>query len=170
MKISMIAALSENGIIGRDNTLPWNFPEDLKYFKKMTLGKPIIMGRNTFESIGSRPLPGRHNIILTQQADFQAPNCSVVHSREEAIALCKETEENQETKETQEIMIIGGAKIYQLFLPMATRLYLTMIHQNVVGDTYFPKLNWKEWQTISEEKQPEFSWVVLDRIKNERII
>lgn len=154
MKISMIAALSENGVIGNQGKLPWHLPEDLQYFKKMTLNKPVVMGRKTFESIG-RPLPQRQNIILTEDQNFKVENCTIVHSREEALKVLVDFDE---------VMIIGGAKIYQLFLPLAQRLYLTLVHKNVVGDTYFPKLNWKQWQKSSEENHPLFSFVVYDRI------
>lgn len=154
MLISLIAALSDNAVIGNDNKLPWHFPEDLKYFKEMTVGKPIIMGRKTFASMNHRALPDRHNIILTRDQDFNATNCTVVHSIAQAL---------EAAGDGQEIMIIGGAEIYQLFLPYASRLYLTFVHQTISGDTFFPALNWQEWQKVSEENLPHLSWTIWDK-------
>ncbi len=119
MHISLIAAKSKNGVIGNNNKLPWHLPEDLKYFKKMTLGKPVIMGRKTFESMDSKPLPKRENIILTRHADFVAPGCIIVNSLEGALVAAGSCEE---------VMVIGGGEIFALFLPIATRLYLTTVY------------------------------------------
>jgi dihydrofolate reductase len=154
MPVALIAAMTEQGVIGYQNKLPWHFPEELKYFKKVTLGKSIIMGRKTFVSLGSRPLPGRKNIILTQDKNFFANDCLVAHSVEEAIKIAGDS---------GEIMIIGGAQIYQQFLPLATRLYITIIHQDYPGDTYFPTVDWKEWKTISEESKNEYTVKVFDK-------
>lgn len=157
MRIALIAAMSENEVIGNNNKLPWHFPEELKYFKKMTLGKPIIMGRKTFESMGGRPLPQRKNIILTQDKNYSANDCIVVHSVAEAI-------KEAEREVSEEIMIIGGANVYQQFLPFATRLYITIVHQECAGDAFFPKLNWEEWGTISEDNtRSEYTIKILDR-------
>lgn len=139
--LSLIAALSENNVIGVDGKLPWYLPRDLKYFKAKTLGKSIIMGRKTFESIGKRPLPDRQNIVITRQADYVAPGCQVCTSLEEACA--------QATSE--EIFIVGGSSLYSEALPKADKLYLTRIHTKVAGDTVFPKFDETEWTLIDEE-------------------
>lgn len=139
MRISMIAAMSKNQVIGIHNTLPWHLPADLKHFKTITMGKPIIMGHKTFESIG-RPLPGRTNIILTRQS-ITYDNCIIVHSVTDALQL---------TAAHEETIVIGGAQIYQTFLPYATRLYLTIVDTIVEGDAFFPKWNKEEWQVVQE--------------------
>ena len=144
----MIAAMSENGVIGNNNALPWRLPQELKHFRKVTLGKPIIMGRKTFESLGSKPLPGRQNIILSRDPHFLAADCCVVNSVNQAIAAASPGEE---------MVVIGGAKIYQLFLPKVSRIYLTVVHQHCMGDTYFPKLNWDQWIKIDEQVGQEFT-------------
>lgn len=137
--ISLIVAVSENGIIGNDNQLLWHLPNDLKRFKSITMNKPIIMGRKTFESIG-KPLPGRQNIILTRARYLTLPGCDVVHSVNEAL---------DRTQEASEIMIIGGAEIYQLFYPLASKLYLTLVHSVFEGNVHFIAWNPQEWQEIS---------------------
>lgn len=154
MRIALIAAISENGVIGNQNKLPWHIPEELKYFKKVTLGKPIIMGRKTFQSMGSRPLPGRRNIILTHDAHFQAQGAIVVHSLEEAL---------NEAEGAEEVMVIGGTNIFEQFLPKASRLYLTRVHQTVVGDAFFPNIDFSQWDIIETVKGPEFSTQILDK-------
>lgn len=154
MHLSLITAMSENGVIGIQNKLPWNLPEELAYFRKMTSGKPVIMGRKTFQAMGSRPLPKRHNIVVTQSPDFQAPGCTVVHSPSEALGaagLC------------EEIMIIGGATLYAAFLPSASRLYVTIVHQACAGDTYFPEVEWDQWKKIAEEKRPDFTTFLFEK-------
>jgi dihydrofolate reductase len=160
MRISMIIAMDKNRVIGMDNDIPWRLPADLKRFKEITMGKPIIMGRKTYESIG-RPLPGRHNIVLTRKRDYQAEGCTVVSSINEALAAANGSEE---------VMIIGGATLYEQFLSCADRLYLTLIEGHVEGDTYFPEFEIAEWQEVSEEvfnaddKNPfAFRIVTLDR-------
>lgn len=155
MRIALIAAMSENGVIGNNNALPWHLPEELKYFREKTRGKPVVMGRKTFESMGSKPLPNRLNIILTHALNVTVPECIVVHSTEEALKAAGNSEE---------IMIIGGAKIYEAFLPVASRLYLTIVHQNYVGDTYFPKIDWHQWQMITEEQRDGFTLKIFDKI------
>lgn len=156
MHIALIAAMTETGVIGQHNKLPWHIPEELKYFKKMTLDKPIIMGRKTFESMGSRPLPGRQNIILTQDKHFVVPNCIVVHSIEETLSILGEDKE-------KEAMIIGGANIYQQFLPLASRLYLTIIHKVYPGDAYFPIVDWDQWTLVSSDAKSEYTIKVFDK-------
>lgn len=154
MRISLIAAKSENGVIGKDNKLPWHLPEDLKYFKKMTLGKPVIMGRKTFESMGSKPLPNRENIVLTRYEGLVLPGCIIVNSVEGALAAAGSS---------AEAMVIGGAEIYSLFLPIADRLYLSIIPQIIDGDSFFPKLDMENWQLVSEEKHIGFTTQIFDR-------
>lgn len=127
-------------MIGINNQLPWHLPEDLKRFKALTISKPIIMGRKTYESLG-RPLPQRPNIIISRNLNFTAENCYVVNSLNAAITKAKEFN-------TEEIMIIGGAEIFKQALPLATHMYLTIIAQDIAGDSYFPEFNLNEWQEI----------------------
>lgn len=141
MKISIIAAVANHNVIGHNNTLPWQMPADLQYFKKMTLNKPIIMGRKNYESIG-RPLPQRHNIIITRNKEFIAEGCSVVHSLKDALSL---------VADAAEVMIIGGAEIYKMALPLADTLYLTFINADIEGDTFFPEWGPQQWQELSRE-------------------
>lgn len=138
MRISAIVAMSENRVIGKDNRLPWHMPADLKHFKEITLGKPVIMGRKTYESIG-RPLPNRHNIVITRDAHFQAPGCMVTTSIDTAFAAVSEQEE---------IFVIGGAVLFEQLMPRIQRLYLTIIHHSFDGDAFFPKINMDEWQEV----------------------
>lgn len=163
MRISMIAAMTRSRVIGADNDMPWHLPADLKHFKSITLGKPVIMGRKTYESIG-RALPGRKNIVVTGQSDYQLDDATVVDSTEAAIAeAAKETDE--------EVMIIGGGRIYQTFLADAQRLYLTFIDAEIEGDTYFPDYDKiAKWREVSREHRPSddknaysLSFVTLDR-------
>jgi dihydrofolate reductase len=144
--VALIVAMSNNRVIGRNNALPWHLSEDLKYFKRTTLGKPVIMGRKTFESIG-RPLPGRANIIVSRSG-FTADNISVVSSLEEALTLA---ESIAYTDDAEEVMVIGGAELYAHALPVAQRLYLTLVDAEIEGDAFFPALNNDEWKEISRE-------------------
>lgn len=143
MKISLVVAMDRNRLIGNDGKLPWRLPADLKQFKARTMGKPIIMGRRTHESIG-RPLPGRHNIVLTRQRQYSAPGCTVAHSIPQALEAAGDAEE---------AMVIGGSAIYRQFLPLAGRIYLTLIDAAFSGDTHFPEIDWEEWKVISEEER-----------------
>jgi dihydrofolate reductase len=157
--ISLIAALTQNRVIGKDNDMPWHIPEDLKFFKKTTLGKPMIMGRKTFESLPGL-LPKRRHIVVTRQTNLKIEFAELAHSLEEAIDLA--------AQDNQEIMVIGGAQLYALALPMANRMYLTYIHADIEGDTFFPDFKQEEWQEISrEDKVSEsgiaFTWVTLER-------
>jgi dihydrofolate reductase len=140
--ISLIVAASTNNVIGAQGELPWSLSGDLKRFKTMTMGKPIVMGRLTYESIG-RALPGRQNIVITHQADFEAEGCDVVQSVDAAIEAAGDAEE---------IMIIGGSHIYQEFLPRADRIYLTRVQADVEGDTFLPDLGTDEWREIKSER------------------
>jgi len=166
MKIVLIAAFAQNRVVGINNTLPWHLPEDLKYFKRTTSGKAIIMGRKTYDSIG-RPLPNRTNIVISRNRDFQADGVRVVASLEAAIELAKEV---NFINDVQEVMVIGGASIYEAALPIADRLYLTHVHAEIEGDAYFPEVNYKQWVEVSREdyqasdKNPyDYSFVVYDK-------
>lgn len=157
-RLSLIAAMARNRVIGRDNTLPWHLPEDLRHFKATTLGKPVIMGRKTWESLG-RPLPGRRNIIVSRNADYVPAGGERVDSLESAIAICGDAEE---------AFVIGGAEIYRQALPLAGRIYLTEIGQKVEGDASFPEIPAAEWQETSRETHVSaeglgYAFVVFDR-------
>jgi dihydrofolate reductase len=142
--VSLMVAMAQNGVIGRDNALPWRLPEDLRRFKAATLGKPILMGRKTFESIG-RALPGRLNLVLTRDRDWSAPGAVVVHSMEEALRAAAGAEE---------LVVIGGAEIYRLVMPFARRIYLTHVHADVSGDTYFPAFDPTQWVDVASDRHP----------------
>ncbi len=157
----MIAAMTDERVIGIENRLPWKLPNDMKWFRQHTLGKPIIMGRKTFDSFGAKPLPDRTNIIITRDKSYQARDSIVVHSIEEAL---------QAAGDVDEVMIIGGASFYAQMLPRAERLYLTIVHAKVEGDAWFPEIDlseWKETERIgceADEKNPlPHSFVILDR-------
>ena len=163
--LAMIWAMSENRVIGRDNKMPWHLSADLKYFKAVTLGKPVIMGRRTFQSIG-RPLPGRTNIIITRQRDYQAGGAIIVNDVEAAIAEGKRA---AEVTGVDEVMVIGGAEIYALMLDRARRLYITEINARYDGDAFFPEFDREHWVETSREHhesagegQPAYSFVVLN--------
>ncbi|MDO3412860.1 dihydrofolate reductase [Saccharibacillus sp. CPCC 101409] len=142
--ITMIWAQDENGLIGKDNKLPWRIPADMAYFKAQTLNRPVVMGRKTWESFGSKPLKGRQNIVLTRDTGFDAEGANVVHTPEEAL----------EAAEGEEVMIIGGAQIYELFFPRADRLRVTRVQGTFEGDTHFPKLDWTPWTLAQSEEGP----------------
>ena len=156
MRISAIVAASSNNVIGNNGGLPWRLPEDLKRFKAITMGKPMIMGRATWDSIG-RALPGRKNIVVTRRKNFVAEGCDVVATVDDAIAAAGEVDE---------VMIIGGGQLYRQLLPRTDRIYLTRVHANIDGDTRFPELDDSEWQVVSEESFPvsaerEFAFDIL---------
>ena len=157
MIISLIAAIGKNNVIGVDNKLPWKLSADLKRFRQITSGKPVIMGRKTFESIG-RPLPNRTNIIITRDKSYKADGCVVVHSSEEALNAAKGSEE---------IMIIGGEQIFREFLPKADKMYLTIIDKDFEGDAYFPEYNKNEWKITHKEDHEDdglkYSFVDLEK-------
>ena len=142
--LSMIVAHANNRVIGKNNVMPWHLPADLAYFKKTTLGKPIIMGRKTYESIG-RPLPGRQNIVISRDGNYQAEGVDVVSSVDAALALVNDVEE---------VMVIGGGAIYQYCLAAAQRLYITHIDADIDGDTYFPEYDFNVWKKMSSELRP----------------
>lgn len=141
-KISIIVAMSKNNVIGANNALPWHISEDLKRFKSLTMGKPIIMGRKTFDSIG-RPLPGRKNIVITRNTDLKINGVDVVSSVDNAFSLIKDEEQ---------VFVIGGEEIYRIFLDHATHLYVTEIDSVLEGDAYFPQFSANYWREISREK------------------
>jgi dihydrofolate reductase len=155
-KIAMIAAMANERVIGLNNQMPWHMPADLKHFKRVTLGKPIIMGRKTYESIG-RALPGRLNIVITGDQAYQLDDASVVHSCEQAITLATlHMEKEGAAEQEQEVIVIGGGTVYQHFLPYANRLYLTFIDLDTPGDTFFPDYADDAWQEIeSESNEPD---------------
>jgi dihydrofolate reductase len=160
MRIAAIFAMSDNRVIGKDNQLPWRLPADMRHFKKITMGKPILLGRKTYESIG-HALPGRCNVVITRDIHFQAPGCVVANSLETALLAADYSEE---------IIVIGGAILYQHLLPRTHRLYMTLIHHQFDGDTYFPELNMTEWQEVEREdhhadaeNQYDYSFITLDR-------
>ena len=144
MKISIVVAASTNNVIGVDGQLPWRLPEDLRHFKQITMGKPMIMGRTTYESIG-RALPGRQSIVLSRQAGFEAQDCDVVSTIEDAITAAGDAEE---------VMVIGGGEIYRQFLPQVDRIYLTRVQTEVEGDTQFPERELDEWEVVAVEEYP----------------
>ena len=164
MKISLIVAVSRNGAIGLNNQLPWYLPEDLKYFKSVTMGKPLIMGRKTFDSIG-RPLPGRANIVLTRDPQWTSDGVKVVQSVEQALVA---GEIACEAADVDEIMVIGGEQIYRMTIDLADRIYLTQVDADVEGDAFFPDIDLNNWSQ-TRVKLPEiidkhpYQFLVLDR-------
>lgn len=166
IELSIIVAVAENGVVGRDNALPWHLPADLQFFKRTTLGKPIVMGRKTYESIG-RALPGRTNIVVSRNASFAAPGVSVVSSIEAALSLAEDIALIDGKKE---LMVIGGAGIYAAAIPLAHRMYITEVHAEVEGDAYFPEIDWQQWRETSRERHSaqepnkvDFSFVIYER-------
>ena len=147
MRIAMIWAMAKNRVIGRNNNLPWHLPNDLKYFKRLTTGKAVIMGRKTYESIG-RPLPNRINIVVTRDPHFSADGIKVVHSLPSALKLA---EAECLISGADEVIIMGGAEIYQQGLAIADRLYVTFVHANVDGDAWFPDIDLTTYEELSRE-------------------
>lgn len=141
--ISFIWAMDENRVIGKNNQLPWHLPEDLKFFKKVTIGHPVAMGRKTHESIG-RLLPGRENIIITRNKEFICDGCTVIYSIDEFISYCQGKEE--------EVFVIGGAEIFKELIPVVDRLYVTKIYDHFDGDTYFPEFSLEDFKLVLQEK------------------
>jgi len=158
--VSLIVAMAQNRVIGRNNALPWRLSPDLKRFRRITMGHPIVMGRKTYESIG-RPLDGRKNIVISRNPDFRPDGVTVASSIDQALALASDNE----------IMIIGGADIYKQTLPRADRIHFTLIHESFDGDAYFPEINSNEWkETTREDIEPGvdaafgYSFVTLERV------
>lgn len=161
MKISIIVAAANNNAIGRDGQLPWHLSEDLKRFKRLTIGKPVIMGRRTQQSIG-KALPGRRNIVLSRRKGLKIEGCEVAHAADAALSLAAGS---------AEVMVIGGAKVYDTFLPMAGRIYLTRVDSSIEGDSFFPSIDDSDWRVLerqdyaaSESRQYGFSFITLDRV------
>ena len=162
MRLTLIAAMAQNRVIGADGQLPWHLPQDLAHFKALTLHKPIVMGRLTYESIG-RPLPRRRNLVLTRTRDYQPIGVDVFHSLEQVIKA---------TELDEELMVIGGGQIYTQSLPLAQRIQLTVVHRRVDGDAFFPELALDEWvithrvdHLSNSPEKPAFSFLQLDRSK-----
>jgi dihydrofolate reductase len=158
--VSLLAAVAENGVIGRDNRLPWHLPDDLKRFKSLTMGKPMLMGRRTFDSIGS-PLAGRTSLVLTRSRAWSNPGAVAAHSFEDAL---------DRARDAAELMVVGGAEVFRLALPRARRIYLTRVHARVEGDSIFPALDVLEWRESGREEHPAderhayaMSFCVLER-------
>lgn len=167
MTLALIVAMARNNVIGRDNAMPWHQPDDLRYFKRMTLGKPVIMGRRTFDSIGRKPLPGRPNIVVTRDRDFRAEGITVAGDFEAALRLAR-----QEAARLQvdEIAVIGGGALYAETLPRADRLYLTEVHGEPEGDAHFPAFDRAAWREVARDGPHQnpgetfsYSFVTLDR-------
>ena len=165
MKISLVAAVAENYVIGINNRLPWHLPDDMKFFMATTKGHHVILGRKNYESLPEKfkPLPNRSNVVVTRQKDFKAHGCLVVHSIEDAFKIAEENKES-------EAMVIGGSDIYTLALPYAHCLYLTEINAKIDGDVYFPEFDKSEWTEVSrvhhtqdERHAFSFDFVVYDR-------
>lgn len=169
MTLSLIVAVAENGVIGLNNAMPWHLSDDLKYFKQMTVGKAVVMGRKTYDSLG-RPLPQRHNVVITRNQNWSAAPehhnaVSIAHSLPHALELCRQHDPEQE------VMIIGGADIFSMALPLADRLYLTEVHMSPAGDTYFPPFDRKDWREVSrrpgassEKGENTHDFVLLERV------
>ena len=162
MRRSLVVAVARNGVIGREGQLPWKLPDDMAYFRKVTMGHPVVMGRRTWESIG-KPLPGRENIVVTHNRGFAAPGCRVVHSLAEAWKAAGGADE---------VSVIGGTMLFEETLPIADRIHLTEVQADVPGDTYFPPFDRAEWRETEVLAHPAdarhaypFRIVVLDRIR-----
>jgi len=167
LTLSIVVAVAENGVIGKDNQLPWHLPEDLKYFKRTTMGHPIVMGRKTFESIG-RPLPGRTNIVVTRQEQWQADGVEVAHSLDDALAIANKVGANDGVEQA---MLIGGAELYKQGLAACKHLYLTEVQAAVDGDAFFPELDRSEWREVrreshlaSDNNPHAYAFVLFERI------
>lgn len=153
--VSLVAALARNRVIGAGNRLPWHLPEDLKRFKRLTMGAPVIMGRKTYESLG-RPLPGRRNIVVTRQVGARWNGCEVARSLDDAIALAGDA---------REVFVIGGAELYAVALPRADRLHLTLIDADYAGDTFFPAFDPADWRETAREPGTGFAFVTYERAR-----
>jgi dihydrofolate reductase len=158
-RIYLVAAIAANGVIGAQGRLPWHLPEDLRRFKQITLGHPVVMGRKTWESIG-KPLPGRENIVITRRRDYRAPGAVLAASLDEALALCK----NQDR-----VYVIGGSEVFRAALPIATGLLLTEIHRDYSGDVYWPKIDRTAWREAERETHVAANGISFDFVHYERV-
>jgi dihydrofolate reductase len=163
--ISFVVAMDRKQLIGKGDGLPWRLPDEIRRFKEITMGHPVLMGRKTYETIPQkfRPLPGRTNIVLTRQADYDAPGCVLVHSIEEALTA---------VSPDQELMVIGGSLLFNALMPIVDRLYLTEIDAEYEGDVYFPDLDRSQWREVAREVHPRddrhdapFVFLILDRVR-----
>ncbi|CAA0116108.1 Dihydrofolate reductase type 3 [Halioglobus japonicus] len=166
-RTAIIVAVADNGVIGKDNALPWKLSEDMQHFKRITMGKPVVMGRKTYESIG-KPLPGRTNIVVSRNAGFRAEGVALVRSLEEALALAGEVAERDAV---EEIIVMGGAQIYAEAIPLADRMYITEVHGDVEGDAVLCEIDWRFWREATRDKriaQPpnsyDYSFVCYERV------
>lgn len=166
-RIAFVVAMDENRLIGRDNDLPWRLPDDMNWFRRQTMGKPCIMGRKTYDSLPDRfrPLPGRLNIVVTRNREYEAAGAVIVHSIADALNAAGEVEE---------IIIVGGADLFRRLLPITDRLYLTQVHGRADGDVHFPEFDKDDWQEIyrqdhraDERHYYAFTWLILDRIRDD---
>jgi len=165
MIISIISAMANNRVIGINNSLPWKLPSDMKWFRQHTLGKPILMGRKTFESFGGRTLPDRPNIIITRDTDYKVEGAIITHSIDEALQAAGDA-----AGDADEVMIIGGASFYEQMLPKANRMYLTFVHADIDGDAWFPEYDESEWQEAErvevkadEKNSYDHTFVIFER-------
>ncbi|MEM4267517.1 MAG: dihydrofolate reductase [Candidatus Woesearchaeota archaeon] len=159
MEIIIIAAVAENGVIGKDGKIPWHIKEDFMHFKKLTMGHACVMGRLTYESLpdNARPLPGRENIVLTTNRNYRAKGAKVFESWESAISYLKNREK---------VFVCGGASVYRTALKDANTLEITRVHTSPIGDVVFPHIDWKEWRRVNEEKHNGYSFLKYERIKH----
>ena len=148
-RIALVVAVSENGVIGKDGDLPWRLPDELKFFKRLTVGHTLIMGRRTFESIG-RPLPRRRNLVLSRDPSYRAEGIEVFPDLDAAFATCAP----QDEAESPDLFVVGGATVYEQSLPLAGHLFLTRVHTKIDGDTRFPDVDWSLWNRVSSEPHP----------------
>ncbi|MCB1676403.1 MAG: dihydrofolate reductase [Halioglobus sp.] len=167
MRLAVIVAAAANGVIGAGNALPWHLPQDLRYFKRVTMGKPIVMGRRTFESIG-RALPGRTNIVISRDPACRAAGARLARSLELALQLAREVAARDGV---DEVVVIGGAAVYAQALPLADRLYMTEVHAEFAGDVFLPAIAWREWREVARERHAasgtgshDYSFVVYERL------
>lgn len=167
MHVSFVVAIADNGVIGRDNGLPWRLSGDMAWFRKLTMGKPVLMGRKTWDSLPRKPLPGRPNLVITRAAGFQAAGAEVFTSREMALVRAQLL---AEAAGVDEVMVIGGAQIYEALFDLATRLYITEVHETPEGDVSFPSFDATAWREVMRERHEAgekdsaaYSFVVLER-------
>ncbi|MEQ8707886.1 MAG: dihydrofolate reductase [Rhodospirillales bacterium] len=166
-RIALIVAMGRNRAIGKDGNLPWRLPGDLRFFKQATLGKPVLMGRKTWESL-PRALPGRTNIVVTRDRSYKAEGAQVINSPELALEMARGI---ARAGGADEVMVIGGAEIYRLVMPQADRIYLTEVQAEPEADTFFPEFSWTEWreigrtELIEEPGRPAYAFVTLDRVR-----